>query len=199
MSTNISGKLISIEGIDGCGKDTQVKRISNYLDKKGHEVMIYNFPKYESPIGHCISDALEQPNYSPYALQLLFSADRAQQFQSVISDLSYGKTVLTSRSKWSSYVYAVSRGLPAQWAENIETFIQESDLTFHLDIDVDTSVARTGGRDVLERDKLLLERCRLEYTELANKFSHWITVDGTVSSDFVFAAIVEILTEKYRV
>jgi dTMP kinase len=167
MYRYISGKIISIEGIDGCEKDTQVQHVSEYLENKGVEVVVYNFPKYDSAIGRCISDALTSIDYSPYALQLLFSADRAQQFQSVLLYLLLGKVVLIGRFKWSSYVYAVSRGLSRSWAKNIESFVPDSDLTLLLDIDVATSVTRTGGQVVLERNKVWQEQCRQEYLSLA--------------------------------
>jgi dTMP kinase len=106
----LKGKLISIEGIDGCGKDTQLEKVYNYLRDKGIQVAVYTFPNYDSVLGNCIKHALSEIDFSPYAIQLLFSADRAQQFQSIQSDLLQSKTVLTSRSKWSSYVYASKWG-----------------------------------------------------------------------------------------
>ncbi len=189
----IRGKLISIEGIDGCGKDTQIKNVYNYLRDNEIQTTIYTFPDYNSPIGQSIKYALSNVGFSPYALQLLFSADRAQQFQSIAHDIHHNKTVLTSRSKWSSYIYAIARGLPYEWAKCIESFIPEPDLVFYLDIDVKTSISRTGGSDLLEKDKLLLERCRKEYLSLAKTYDCWHIIDAKLSIYEVFNKIIDYL------
>lgn len=186
----LSGKLISIEGIDGCGKDTQVKNVFEFLRDQGMQVSVYTFPNYDSILGGCIKQALSDSTYSPHALQLLFSADRAQQFQSVKMELLQNRTILTSRSKWSSYVYAVARGLPRLWAQNIEAFIPDPDVVLYLDIDEETSIARTGGSDLLEQDSIMLKRCREEYLELANTNNYWHTIDATSSVSDVFNEIV---------
>ena len=182
--------FVTFEGIDGCGKDTQPEKVCSYLRDKGIQVAVYTFPNYDSMLGNCIKHALSEINFSPYALQPLFSADRAQQFKSIQPDLLQNKTVLTSRSKWSIYVYAVARGLPREWAKSIEEFIPEPDLVFYLDIDEETSISRTGGSDLLAQDRLLLKRCRDEYLSLAKASRHWHTLDAKLSISKVFNKII---------
>lgn len=179
------GYVICLEGIDGSGKDTQLKLLTRYLVSTGIQVEIFNFPEYDGPLGSCIKSALSDPDFNPYALQLLFSAERLRQMPSLERSVSDGKVVVTNRYRWSSYVYAVARGLPREWAENLETPLPEPDLTLLLDLDIETSIRRTGGSDVIERNLLVLERCRQEYLNISRNQEKWKIVDASQEQNII--------------
>lgn len=180
--TQASGRLICFEGIDGAGKDTQVGLLAAELIRVGLDVEVFRFPDYSGPLGDTLKSALCDPAFDPYALQLLFSAERFRQSGDLRQALAKNHVVLTSRYKVSSYVYAVARGLPRSWAEMLESPLLEPALTILLDIDVPTSRDRTGGKDVLEGDLLLMNRCRTEYLGFASNREGWVIVDGRPAS-----------------
>lgn len=171
-------QFFCFEGIDGSGKDTQLTILADSLRSEGHTVDVFNYPDYNGPLGECIKSALQDSNFNPYALQLLFSAERLRQLPTLEQSLTANRLVLTNRYRWSSYVYAVARGLPKDWANNLETPLPDPNATFLFDVDIETSIYRTGGSDIIESNRQWLERCREEYLNLAHNSDEWIIIDS---------------------
>jgi thymidylate kinase len=72
------GKYIVIEGIDGSGKSTQVKRLKEALEKEGKTVLETSEPNTHDAIGKLVREVLSgKETISPVAIQYLFSANRA--------------------------------------------------------------------------------------------------------------------------
>ncbi|MBL7956007.1 MAG: dTMP kinase [Flavobacteriales bacterium] len=181
-----TGAIICLEGIDGCGKDTQLPLLGEWLTGVGREVKLFNFPDYDGPLGAPLREALRDPDYEPHALQMLFSAERMRQLPKLNRTIAGGTIALTNRYRWTSFVYSVARGLEREWAEPLELPLPTPALTILIDIDVPTSLKRTGGTDVLERDVDMLARCRELYIGLAERFGDsWVIVDGTGEVDEV--------------
>jgi dTMP kinase len=86
-------KLYSIEGTDGTGKKTQIKKLYDYLKNKGKNVLIVSFPDYESkssePVKMYLSGAFgDDPNIlNPYQTAVLFAADRICKMTKLIQEL----------------------------------------------------------------------------------------------------------------
>jgi dTMP kinase len=196
------GCIVCIEGIDGSGKDTQIHLLTHYLEADGLTVEKFNFPDYEGPLGSCIRSALIDPNFNPYALQLLFSAERLRQMPFLEQVVTDGRIAVTNRYRWSSYVYSIARGLPREWAENLETPLPETDITLLLDLEAEESIRRTGGSDVIERDFEVLERCRQEYLKLAKTQKNWKVVDAhqeqSIIADILKAEVLNIVNRHHE-
>lgn len=186
---------ITFEGIDGAGKETQSKLLATYLSDKGLSVHIISFPDYDSLLGEFIKKVLQHSSFDPYALQLLFSADRIHQTRQLQNSSTSYDYIIFDRYKWSSIVYGVARGLDKQWVSTLEKMLPDPDFTFYLDIPVTTSTERTGGSDILERNKVLLQECKMQYDNMAVDLERWHRIDGTQAQQAIHNKVKNIIHE----
>ena len=89
------GKFIVIDGLDGCGKSTQVELLADLLTKKGVETVITKEPTQDSVAGRKIRDILNKKyQVSSSKLQILFCQDREEHLKNlIIPALQKGKIV----------------------------------------------------------------------------------------------------------
>lgn len=169
----MAGKLLSIEGIDGCGKSTHARLLSQWLRSKGYETVVTDEPT-GGPIGRIIKQALRGKLKLPVAAEaLLFAADRMQHIAEVIKPaLDAGKVVITERYTYSSLAYQSARGLPMPWVEAINRGAMKPDLTIIIDVPVEvalTRMRRSRKLDKFESDPELQRRVRANYLRLARQ------------------------------
>lgn len=101
------GALISFEGIEGCGKSTQIVLLAERLRDAGKEVVVSREPG-ATPLGSQLRKLLLDPAYCPDALTelLLYLADRREHLRLVITPaLQRGALVLVDRYVDSTWVY----------------------------------------------------------------------------------------------
>lgn len=144
------GLFITFEGIDGCGKTTQLNLLAEYLKQKGLEVVITREPG-ATGLGKKLREILL--NYdgevSPNCESFLFLADRAQHIDTLVKpSIEAGKIVLCDRHTDSTVAYqGYGRGLDLErikMLNNLATSGIKPDLTFVFDIDVKTGQSRVG-------------------------------------------------------
>jgi dTMP kinase len=163
------GSLISFEGIDFCGKTTQVLLLQEHLIAKGHQVVVVREPggtEISEKIREILLDK-ENLHMEPTSEMLLYQASRAQLTGEVILPaLKEGKTVLCDRYYDSTTAYqGYGRGLDLELVEKVNqlatsSFLPEADppragrpdLTFILDISPEEAFAR------VESSKLVRDR-----------------------------------------
>ena len=151
------GLFITFEGIDGCGKTTQIQLLKEYYEEKGFNVLITREPGAKG-LGEKLREILL--NYdgevSSNCESFLFLADRAQHIDTIIKPaINNGTIVLCDRHTDSTVAYqGYGRELNLKqihYLNNIATNNIKPDLTFILDIDVETSLNRIGkNRDRME-------------------------------------------------
>jgi len=164
------GLLISFEGIDFCGKTTQVLLLQEHLIAKGHQVVVVREPggtEISEKIREILLDK-ENLHMEPTAEMLLYQASRAQLTGEVILPaLKEGKTVLCDRYYDSTTAYqGYGRGLDLELVEKVNqlatsSFLQEADppragrpdLTFNLDISPEEAFARVVNSKLV-RDRI---------------------------------------------
>jgi len=173
--------FISLEGVEGAGKSTQMKRIRRWLEAQGHEVVETREPG-GTPISEMIRDVVlhgDHPEMSPHTELLLIFAARAQHVHELIRPaLAAGKTVLCDRFTDASYAYqGGGRGIPEQDIAVLEQMAQgdlRPDLTLLLDIAPREGLLRADGRgseDRFETESLaFLERAREAYLSRAQRY-----------------------------
>ena len=147
------GKLITFEGIDGCGKTTQMRLLGQYLTERGFAVVPTREPG-GTELGRKVRSALLDGgagSVEPLAELLLYAADRAQHVRRVILPaLSLGKVVLSDRFYDATTVYqGYARGFDLELINQLNELATgglKPDLTLLFDLDVETGLKRTMRR-----------------------------------------------------
>lgn len=174
------GRFITVEGTEGVGKSTNLAFIREWLEARGHRVMVTREPG-GTPLAEEIRGLLLSPRDEPVApsaeLLLVFAA-RAQHLEEVIKPaLAAGTWVLCDRFTDSTYAYqGGGRGFDQSVIAQLEALVQgqlRPDLTVLLDIDVAQGLSRAGARsapDRFERETVeFFERVRAAYRNLAER------------------------------
>lgn len=169
------GLFITFEGADGCGKTTQIKFFTEYLQKNGYEVVLTREPGSKG-LGENIRKILldYDGEVSPVCESFLFLADRAQNVDIIVKkNIEKGKIVISDRHIDSTVAYqGYGRKLDLEKIKelnNIATSGLKPDLTFVFDIDIETSMQRVGKtKDRMEASgKEFFERVQNGYLEIA--------------------------------
>lgn len=196
----MKGKFVTIEGPDGAGKTTQVKKISDYLKSRGFKVLVTREPG-GTPLGEKLREVLltsEGESPVPEAEALIYAASRAQLVKKVIEPtLDKGFIILCDRFVDSSLAYqGWARGLGIEELARINGwFLQDiwPDLTIVLDIDPAQSLNRLSGKkDRLENETLDFHRkVREGFLKLKDLYPQRIKiVDAAQNPDAIFKTIL---------
>jgi len=196
----MKGKFITIEGPDGAGKTTQVRKISEYLKSRGVKVLVTREPGGTS-LGEKLRElllALEGESPVPEAEALIYAASRAQLVTKVIKPaLESGFIVLCDRFVDSSLAYqGWARGLGIERLKDINGwFLKDTwpDITIVLDIDPVQSLKRISGKkDRLENENLAFHRkVREGFLQLKALYPDRIKiVDASQDARHVFKTIL---------
>jgi dTMP kinase len=126
------GLFIVLEGIDGSGKSTQFKLLTERLRAAGYEVDTYDFPRYEEPSSYFVRQYLNgeygpASEISPYSASLFYALDRFEAAPKIRQSLSEGKIVLSNRYAGSNMAHQGAKfiNLGEQrgffvWADSLE-------------------------------------------------------------------------------
>ena len=121
--------LIVLEGLDGAGKSTQVRKLREYLGQKCPKLEYIHFPRYEAPVyGGLISRFLRGEfgpidQVHPQLVALLFAEDRHGAAPEIKQALADGATVLLDRYVYSNIAYQCAKLPDANEAETLREWI----------------------------------------------------------------------------
>ena len=162
------GKFITIEGIEGAGKSTNIEAIQTFLSENDIKFIVTREPGGTTLAENIRELLLHIKQESPVELceLLLVFAARAQHLQNVIEPaLKKGSWVLCDRFTDATYAYqGGGRGLSNEVISELETLVQGSlrpDLTIILDLDAKIGLSRVKNRGTLDR----FEEEKLEFFE----------------------------------
>lgn len=195
--------FITFEGIEGCGKTTQIARLVKRLSSCGVP-LITTLEPGGTRIGKTIRQILldsRNKDLTPLTELILYAADRAQHIQEVITPaLNQKKWVICDRFFDATFAYQGSaRGQDMELIEILNEKITRGirpDITFLLDCPVDMGLDRAlkrnqarsqEGQDRFEREKLAFHvEVRRGYLELARKHKkRFVIVDAALTEDEV--------------
>ena len=183
--------FITFEGIDFCGKSTQVKLLKEFLESKGKTVKIIREPG-GTEISEKIREILLDKKHLNLTIEteiFLFSASRAQLVREVIQPyLEKNYYVLSDRFHDSTTAYqGFGREIPLPIVEQINNLVIGKtipDLTFFIDIPTEEAGNRKHLNSLVELDRIELskndfyERVRKGYFYLAEKESRFKVLNG---------------------
>ena len=216
------GKFITIEGLDGCGKTTQLERLAAVLRAQGIDVVTTREPG-GTAIGERIRGVLldsRTQGMAPLAELSLMFASRAQHIAEVIQPaLAQGQWVLCDRFTDSSEAYqGGGRGLGSESVLAMHRLIcgnLQPDLTVLMDSDVAASVARARRRNLAARDGAAAvpdenrfeQENRMFFTRVHDAFlkiaqrepGRVLVVDARRAPDVVHADILRQVGERLQV
>lgn len=207
--------ILSVEGIDGAGKNTLVTGLTAHLNEYGVSVETLAFPRYDVSVhAQLASKALygqmgDLPE-SVYGMATLFALDRygaKDYLSSFVGDTK--RTIILDRYVASNAAYSAARvgGFPAQEAEDVVNWVYQMeyghmglptpDAQIYLATSTEVAQQRardralqdsTRQRDLYEQDDSLQARTSQAYSELArrNWAGQWLATDDV---DMIYASI----------
>ncbi|MCX6153607.1 MAG: dTMP kinase [Candidatus Kapabacteria bacterium] len=199
--------FISFEGIDGCGKTTQIEQLSNYFEKRGAELIKLREPGGTATSEQIRSILLNHKNDIDSVTELfLFEAARSCLVQQIIKPaLDEGKIVLSDRFFDSTIAYqGYGRGLNMEMINKLNEFATQNikpDITFYLKISLDLSNQRTKYKnpDRMELSgQIFFERVIKGFDEIALKEpNRVITIDSSGQVQKTFSLIEKAINERF--
>lgn len=176
------GKIIVLEGLDGCGKSTQLELLTSSLSEKCAARLI-SFPNYESSTGRVVSDYLHgaipcDGTNGAFAASAFYAADRyASYVTDWKRDRDAGTVIVSGRYTTSNAIYQMTKLPREQWDGFLEWLwdfeynklgLPEPDLVLFLDMPIEVSQKLLSGRyngdesqkDIHEKNVSFLRACR---------------------------------------
>lgn len=193
--------FIAFEGIDGSGKSTQVKLLSDKLIQEGHKIYT-TFEPTDSPIGLIIRNIFKGKSEADHkTIAALFLADRLNHLlnktNGLLLKMEEGYTVISDRYYFSSYAYHGTH-MPMDWvieANSLCADLLRPDLTIFIDVPPEVCMQRLSGtRNMMELYESLgnLQKVREKYLESFEKLKQeeniFIT-NGNRSFEAIFTDI----------
>jgi len=203
----MAGVFITFEGIDGCGKSTQLRLLASELRVRGLDVLTTREPG-GTTLGQRLRAALldVQGQVDPLAELLVFAADRAQHVRTVLRpSLAENKIVMSDRYADATVAYQGSgRGFKPELVSEIVQLATEGltpDLTLLFNLSVADSAVRTRRRvaakntDRLDSENVEFhERVRQAYLEIAQSDPQRVLViDARGSAQETHALVMDIV------
>ena len=198
------GRFIVFEGIDGCGKSTQILNTVNHIvnENKYNHVVITREPYQKREIREILrndSDAYSQAD----KLTDLFVRDRKEHIQDVISPaLEKGIDVISDRFKLSTIVYQSIQGMNTDELIKMHLNMPIPDLTLVFDVPASVAVERMrkenrDNKHKFEADQEFLEKLRQKYLEMPKLLPEEkiIIIDATKPIEEIKQEILKILSE----
>lgn len=220
--------LIVVEGLDGAGKSTQVKKMKEYLLTMPQPLEYIHFPRYESPVyGKLISEFLrgefgDNGSVHPILVALLYAEDRHNAAGELKEMLHKGGNVLLDRYVYSNIAYQCAKVTDTEEREKIRKWITDTeygdfglpvpDLNLFLDVPISfisekLSSTRKGSdrnylegqKDIHEADIEFQKKVREVYLSQCDRDERFIRIDCSDSNGMMLPAEEIFLKIKERV
>ena len=202
--SDLSGKLIVVEGTDCAGRTTQINLLKTWLEEQGHAVLDTGMTR--SPLaGDGIRRAKEGNNLGRVTQSLFYATDFVDRLENEIAPaLRAGFVVLTDRYIYSLMARAIVRGMDAAWIRSIYSVALVPDAVIYLRISVDGLIPRVifsrgfdywesgmdvfPGQDMYESFRSYQTVLLAEFDKLSVEY-HFETVDASADVKTVFAEL----------
>ena len=210
---NKKGLFITFEGIEGCGKSTQARLLTESLRTRGHGVLLTREPggpRISEEIRYLLLNK-EFTEMNRLTEVFLYMASRAQHtLEWIIPALKEERIVICDRYYDSTYAYqGAAREIPQKEIETINSIATtglKPDVTYIIDVPVEIGLDRLhNGTKAEDIDRLESEdidfhkRVRTGYLELAEKEPERVVViDGTKNVEKIHQDIMKDMKKRYN-
>lgn len=182
-----TGKLIVIEGTDGCGRSTQARMLKEWLEVQGYGVMETGWTRSKL-VGQAITDAKEGHSLHRLAYCLMYATDLADRMEyQIIPALRSGFIVLADRYVYTAIARGIARGAEKPWLRELFGFAVQPDLVFYLQLGVQDLVPR-----VLEAGKMNYWESGLDMNYGDDLYDSFVAYQTALIEQF------NIMSEEYR-
>lgn len=189
------GLFIAFEGIDGCGKSTQIWLLSKYLfelDKHNH-ITITREPYKDTEIRKILFEE-KDPYSKAKKLAEMFIQDRRKHMKEVIiPNLKNNNHVITDRYSLSTLAYQQTQGVSLNELLEMHKGIIIPDIIFLIDVSSDIVMKRMmkdkarKSKQMFEKDKEFIEKLRTNFLDLKKLKGHnIIIIDGSKKPEEIF-------------
>ena len=195
-------RFITLEGIDGAGKSTQMSRIEAALESRGIDYLMTREPG-GTPLGEKLRDILLHQDMHPETEALLMFASRAEHLSSVIRPaLEAGTWVISDRFTDASFAYqGGGRGLDYGKLAMLEQWVQGTfrpDLTLLFDVPVEVArkrLMKNASLDRFEHEReAFFDRVRGAYLDRAARFpERFVVIDSGAPPEEIGVRLEEII------
>jgi dTMP kinase len=208
----MTGKLIVFEGVEGCGKTTQMQMTGEWLQSLGVAVVITREPggtELGVKLRRLLLEKTEGETIADRTELLLYAADRAQHIETELKpNLKQGKIILCDRFIDSTIAYqGYGRGLDMHLIHQLNQIATgglESDITLWFDLDAEVGLKRKrrSGEvaDRIEQEAIAFHlRVQQGYTEIAASQPQRVKkIDASLTQELVQQQIQEILLNNLQ-
>lgn len=207
----MKGFFITIEGIEGVGKSTQVEAARAAVERLGRRPLVTREPG-GTPLAERLRELVLKPQGEPVGpvseLLLMFAARSVHLDNKIRPALAAGNVVICDRFTDATYAYqGTGRGLADETIGALETLVQGSlrpDLTLLLDAPAEVGQARaearrgSGGGDRFESERLeFFRRVRSKYLERARaEPTRFAIIDATPAAPAVSVAVGQAIAQR---
>ena len=198
--------FIVLEGLDGAGKSTQIKKLQRLFEEQGKECAYLHFPRFDAPVyGDLIARFLRgefgsAEEVNPYLVALIYAGDRADAARMIRQWLDEGKVVILDRYLYSNVGYQCAKLEAGEEREKLRRWILDleygyhqiprPDLSLFLDVPFSFTARKLteqregddrnylqGGADIHEASLMLQQRVREVYLDCAREDEGLVVVD----------------------
>ena len=213
LSSELPGKLIAVEGLDGSGKSTQLYLLKRWLELRGLKVY---FTEWNSSliVKKATSKGKKRQLLTPTTFSLIHCTDLADRYErQILPLLKAGYLVLCDRYIYTAFARDAVRGCSRTWLRSLYGFARRPDLTLFFNTPLPTALSRIlSGRpqlkyheagmdlglsgDPYESFRIFQERIYNEYLAMKDEFS-FVTIDGGAAIEEQQAKVREIAGHSF--
>ena len=209
----VTGKLIVLEGTDGCGRSTQAIALKQWLEVQGYGVMETGWTRSKL-VGQAITDAKQGHSLNRLTYSLMYATDLADRMEyQIIPALKSGFIVLADRYVYTAIARGIVRGADKQWLRDLFGYAIIPDLVFYLKLGVHDLVPRVlqaqkmnyweSGMDMNYGDDLYdsfmaYQSALVEQFDVMAEEEGMVTVDATASPQAIQSELRRVVSHYLR-
>ena len=193
MEAKKRGLMIVFEGLDRCGKSTQAKKLKSFFETISQKAEVISFPDRSTESGKILDLFLKQKkNLKLRASHLLFSFNRWEKAEDIISKLYNGVNIILDRYAFSGVAYSIAKGESVEWCLYPDQGLPRPDIVFQLDTDLDKIKIRDKFGEERHDNVEFLIKVKQAYCNFHN-YSYWNILDASNDVDEIHNNIIKLI------